>query len=326
MPEDKSLLMEYIKMQWDDIHHSRRQDWSYIGVIAGVFYAIVQIDQSELRLGFCVIGLVCSVLGAWMAWEHYQIFLVKIGLIADLEDKVGIHYPYRQGKLPVQLMIYLLFASLACGFTGMALYFLCDYLNLVVLRPYSIVISMVLFAAICVGVFISRWKTLHKDQHAYQSPYTVEQDLLEEALDFLDPQPLKLIVDSLWKKERFKEIPWEDPQWAGDIEDGKLNKPVLLNRRDAFQFSIAGARSRQDWHYHRRTMEIYVSHDPMSIEYRDKAKKDALSHLKVERGAIIVPPGIQHSITLSGLAYVFQAAMSGEQVHLDKITTGSRGR
>jgi hypothetical protein len=83
MADDNKRLLDYIKMQWDDIHQSRMQDWSYIGVIAGVFYAFVQIQQSEIRLGLCLIGVVRSALGDWMAWEHYLIFNLKIGLINE---------------------------------------------------------------------------------------------------------------------------------------------------------------------------------------------------------------------------------------------------
>ncbi len=85
-----------------------------------------------------------------MAQEHYQIFQQKIGLINDLEDKIGIHYPSRHGNLPVQMMIYLLFASLACGFTGMALYFLCDALKRPDLTPFSLLIGGALFLLVCI--------------------------------------------------------------------------------------------------------------------------------------------------------------------------------
>jgi len=36
--------LEYIKLQWADIHHSRQQEWKALAVIAGIFYALAQVD------------------------------------------------------------------------------------------------------------------------------------------------------------------------------------------------------------------------------------------------------------------------------------------
>ncbi|MDI6791314.1 MAG: hypothetical protein QME81_00375 [bacterium] len=33
-------LMEYIKIQWADIHHTRNQEWKVLVIIVGVFYAL----------------------------------------------------------------------------------------------------------------------------------------------------------------------------------------------------------------------------------------------------------------------------------------------
>lgn len=79
-----------MKLQWADIHHSRLQDWSAIGVTAGALYALVNILQTEARVFLSALGLVFGLLGAGMAWQHQRVFEDKIGMIEKMERRLGI--------------------------------------------------------------------------------------------------------------------------------------------------------------------------------------------------------------------------------------------
>jgi hypothetical protein len=258
MPENDSNAIEYIKLQWDDIHHSRLQDWSYIGVIAGVLYAIVNIQKPELRIGLSLLGLLSAALGASMAWQHYQIFIDKLIVIEKMERRLGIQYPSRTALFPVQTLIFLLFAGIASAFAGMTLYFWSEIPNYGFLRIYSFLGGITPFLVILACVIVIRAKSLNRMPFRYDTAYFAELDKLEQCLEKLEDKPLKLIADERWTQLRFKEIPWDDSEWNYWIEDNIIKKPILLNRRDVFQFSIANAASRQDWHYHKYAFEIYV--------------------------------------------------------------------
>ena len=195
MSENDSSAIEYIKLQWDDIHHSRLQDWSYIGVIAGVLYAIVNIQKPDLRIGLSLLGLLSSVLGDSMAWQHYQIFIDKLIVIEKMEYKLGIQYPSRTTLLPVQTLIFLLFAGIASAFVGMTLYFWSEIPNYGFLRIYALVGGITSFAVVFACVIVIRAKSLNRVPVRYDTAYFAELDKLEHCLVYLEDKPLKLIAD-----------------------------------------------------------------------------------------------------------------------------------
>ena len=112
---------------------------------------------------------------------------------------------------------------------------------------------------------------------------------------------------------------WESSQWTYDLDDETITKPVLLNRRDVFQFSLANASSRQDWHRHSSTFEIYVSDDPMDLEYEEQGVERKRQALHVNRGVLIIPPAVPHKVNLSGNTFVFQATLAGQGLGEDKV-------
>jgi hypothetical protein len=70
-------LMEYIKIQWDDIHHSRNQDWKVLAIIAGVFYGLLKISPTviPLQIALTISGLIACGMGIYMTVIHWTIFL-----------------------------------------------------------------------------------------------------------------------------------------------------------------------------------------------------------------------------------------------------------
>jgi hypothetical protein len=319
MSENDSTAIEYIKLQWEDIHHSRLQDWSYIGVIAGVIYGIVNTQTTELKLGLSLLGLISSALGAFMAWQHYQIFMDKLVVITKMELKLGIQYPARKAFLPVQTLIFLLFAGIASAFFGMTLYFLPQAPVINFFQRYSLWGGIIAFIIVCIYVTIVRKKHRNKAPYKYDKAYFASLDNLEHCLEGLGDKPLKLIADDRWTQPRFEEIPWEDSEWNFKTEGDIIKKPILLNRRDLFQFSIANASSKQDWHYHKFVFEIYVSYSPISLEYKEGSPGKSRQSLKVTQGVVVIPPGLAHKVTLSGTTFVFQASLAGKGLSEDKV-------
>ena len=107
-------------------------------------------------------------------------------------------------------------------------------------------------------VIYLRAKSLNRMPLGYDTAYFAELDKLQQCLDRLEDKPLKLIASDLWMQLHFKEIPWDSSEWNYSTDGNLTIKPVLLNRQDVFQFSIANATSRQNWHYHRYVFEIYI--------------------------------------------------------------------
>jgi hypothetical protein len=321
MSDNDSLAIEYIKLQWEDIRHSRLQDWSYMGVIAGILYAIANIQAPELRMGLSLLGLLCSALGALMAWQHHQIFLDKLIVIEKMERRLGIQYSSRTTLLPVQILIFLLFAGIASAFVGMTIYFWSAIPNYGFLKTYSLWGGVVSFLIVFIGIVAIRTRSLNRGPFQYTTAYFAELNQLEQCLEYLQDKPLKLIADELWTQSRFKEIPWDNPEWSYSIEEYHIIKPILLNRRDIFQFSVANADSKQDWHYHKYVFEIYVSNNPISLEYKKLPLEEGGQFMKVNKGILIVPPGLPHKVTLSGTTFVFQATLAGKDLSKDKTSS-----
>jgi XapX domain-containing protein len=318
MSDHDSTAIEYIKVQWADIHHSRLQDWSALGVIAGVLYAIANIQSPEPRVFLGLLGLLSSFLGACMAWQHYQVFKDKMVVIGKMEQRLGIQYPQRRTLFPVQILIFLLFGGIASTFASTVLYFWSEIPRYALMRGYALPGGVLAFAAFLAYALARRVKFGRGIPYRYDEPFYAEAEALRQCLHLLEDKPLKLIAGERLAESRFTETPWDTAQWTFSVEGGVIYKPVLLNHRDVFQFSVADASSRQDWHYHRHVFEIYVSNDPISLEYSSQST-GGTSYVRVESGVLIVPPGLPHKVNLQGTTFVFQASLDGGNLGGDKV-------
>ncbi|MFQ5645723.1 MAG: hypothetical protein ACE5GM_02230 [bacterium] len=124
--EDKDLI-EYIKIHWADIHHSRNQDWKILILIAGIFYILFKIpdNNNSLYLLMVVLGLVACGMGAYISISHWFIFYRKMLVIKQCELKLGIelkkdfyNFPFPFDFFPVQgiiVFIYFFIAGILVG-------------------------------------------------------------------------------------------------------------------------------------------------------------------------------------------------------------------
>lgn len=115
-----SDLMEYIKIQWADIHHTRNQDWKILVIIVGIFYALfnVPIEYVWLHGAIIFLGLVACGMGIYMSLTHWIIFYSKRRVIAACEKELGIEATFFVPPFPIQgliLLIYFFIASILGG-------------------------------------------------------------------------------------------------------------------------------------------------------------------------------------------------------------------
>lgn len=113
-------LMEYIKIQWTDIHHTRNQDWKVLVIILGTFYALFKVSPKHiwLHIAITIFGLVACGMGIYMSLIHWLIFYSKMRVIAACEEKLGIKPNFFKPPLPIQGLILLIYFFIASIFSG----------------------------------------------------------------------------------------------------------------------------------------------------------------------------------------------------------------
>jgi hypothetical protein len=318
--------LEYIKLQWADIHHSRQQEWKALAVVAGIFYAMAQVDLpypenvgAKVFLG--LLGVLSAFLGACISWQHYTIFLQKISVINRLERQMGIQYPMRTVKFSVQVLLFLLFGGISSAFVGVTSGYVTEAFGRDELRLWAYATGAVFFVGFVGFALARRRESMEVTSYGFSHPFYAQMKDLEQCLASLGDVPLKLVVGGTLDRPRVKEIPWQSPQWTCYLDDETITKPVLLNQQDVFQFSLANASSRQDWHRHSSIFEIYVSDDPMDLEYEEQGVERKRQALHVNRGVLIIPPEVPHKVSLSGNTFVFQATLAGQGLGEDKVKT-----
>ena len=143
-------------------------------------------------------------------------------------------------------------------------------------------------------------------------PLIAELNDLVECLKLLKQNPLKLVANKFYENESM----WNVSKWSFVSSKGKvMDKKLLLNPEDTFQFSIADERSRQDLHVHNKVFEIYISYSKMEVTYFIDQKKETA---QVSKGILLVPPNVLHKVKLYGPTFVFQAIIDRGKIHNDK--------
>jgi len=170
---ENSVMLDYIKIQWADIRHSRLQEWSALGVVGGVMYALVNLEttsvQPKILLG--LLGLLGAIIGASMSWQHYHIFRTRIGVITDHENEIGLKpYPIvrKDVVFPVQMLIFLLFGGIASAFAGITTYFVSEIPSFGALRGFSPLVAISGFAIFFAWTYRRRTRSIsawHKRRH-----------------------------------------------------------------------------------------------------------------------------------------------------------------
>jgi hypothetical protein len=97
MNENYKLLIE---TEWKDVHHSRIQEWSALGVIAAAHIGLIQLlnfIHSLIKTGnlypylvfvCCLIALLFCVIGILMTCRHRRLMWIKLNWIFEAEEKL----------------------------------------------------------------------------------------------------------------------------------------------------------------------------------------------------------------------------------------------
>jgi hypothetical protein len=100
-PDMKDVLIAVLDNEWRDIHHSRIQEWSSLGIVAAAHAALSQVPKlvadSTINLRPTTVVLIASALaaafaivGALVTCRHRRLMVIKLRRIYDVEDKLGL--------------------------------------------------------------------------------------------------------------------------------------------------------------------------------------------------------------------------------------------
>ena len=91
---DDSIIIEYYKTQWLDIHHSRSQDWELSRLILAGFLSVsglrVFTDAVMLLLILSGSFVLLSILAIFITIRHKRLFAEKMIAIRKLESEMGL--------------------------------------------------------------------------------------------------------------------------------------------------------------------------------------------------------------------------------------------
>lgn len=104
-----SDVMEYIKTEWADIHHSRNQEWTILAMIGVSFYLLSQNVELYLKIVAIGLGIATCVVGIFISTKHWAILFCKTKIINDCQEKLGIKIEYFESSIRVQGMIILFY-------------------------------------------------------------------------------------------------------------------------------------------------------------------------------------------------------------------------
>ena len=90
-----------IDSSWKDIHHSRNQDWTSLGVVFGAHIGIFQLlnylkekmTSPSISISYAIgalLGIILSVIGALIAYRHRDLLKEKIKWITEAERRMGL--------------------------------------------------------------------------------------------------------------------------------------------------------------------------------------------------------------------------------------------
>jgi hypothetical protein len=105
--------LSFIQTEWADLHHSRVQEWTALGVVAGIHFGLAQAaDFAEAKLPgvapamvvlvASLLGGAFAVLGILITLRHRHLMNVKLRWIYEAEDRLGLvkHKDNPAGILP----------------------------------------------------------------------------------------------------------------------------------------------------------------------------------------------------------------------------------
>lgn len=95
-----ATLINYIQSEWADVHHSRVQEWTALGIVAGIHFGLTQtvgplkehleFPIETLIVASATVGVVFSLLGILITFRHRHLMRVKLNWIYKAESKLNL--------------------------------------------------------------------------------------------------------------------------------------------------------------------------------------------------------------------------------------------
>ncbi len=90
-----------IEREWADLHHSRVQEWTALGIVAGAHLGLIQLANFAIndKIGVspqnivffaCILGIILSIIGALMTCRHRRLMQIKLNWIYQAELQLGL--------------------------------------------------------------------------------------------------------------------------------------------------------------------------------------------------------------------------------------------
>lgn len=135
-----SDVMEFIKTQWADIHHSRNQEWTVLGMIGISLFFLSQAKDLHFQITAIGIGIATCVVGIFISIKHWAILFAKTKMINICQEKLGIKTKYFESRIRVQGMIIILYFLIISVLSALLMWLLLSKIWISV--PYKIWISL----------------------------------------------------------------------------------------------------------------------------------------------------------------------------------------
>lgn len=345
MQEETSAIVDLIKINWQDIHHSRNQDWKFWVILAGIVAALGGLSTEPVANRFticCLLAAGCatSAVASLISWNHRDLLCKKTAhiewletlLAQDIGPRARRGLPYQErfkdefaDRWSVSGIIFSFYVTIAASFLlGLSLIALSDTAQWIkapltgTLALDMLIFGLLVFFAayFASGMIMSKSRKKYREHfgkdltESFGKVFVAGTKTLTEAAKIRDRQLVKLVVPAA----REDETDWTEDAWKPGL--GKC--PVLLLKENFFEFSFATQSSPQDWHGHSGVYEIYLSESPLTVYYKGPEGQE---HSTPVEGCAIIPPGIYHKIELGGPTFVFQATADGLSRIADSKTT-----
>lgn len=97
----ENTLSSFVDQQWADLHHSRIQEWTALGVVTGAHIGLLQLAFLLVRINLDIplplvvalgstIAALFSLFGALMTCRHRRLMQIKIQWIQEAEKQLGL--------------------------------------------------------------------------------------------------------------------------------------------------------------------------------------------------------------------------------------------
>lgn len=98
---ERADYREFLEREWTDLHHSRVQEWTALGVVTGAHLGLLQlvllvrdfslpVSLFLIVAGAAALGILFATLGILMTLRHRRLMAIKIRWIYRAEDALGL--------------------------------------------------------------------------------------------------------------------------------------------------------------------------------------------------------------------------------------------